>query len=61
MSSSVAVKSDRSKDKPPIFSEETPSATEGYFMCFVLYDTSLFLHWDICDRNELNETINHRS
>ncbi|XP_016410615.1 NACHT, LRR and PYD domains-containing protein 4E-like, partial [Sinocyclocheilus rhinocerous] len=29
VSSSVSVKSDRSKDKPPRFSEETPSATES--------------------------------
>ncbi|XP_073699584.1 NLR family CARD domain-containing protein 3-like [Garra rufa] len=37
VSSSVSVKSDCSKGNPPGFSEETPSATERYFMCFIFF------------------------
>ncbi len=39
VSSSVSVKSDRSKEYPPEFSEKTPSSAKRYFMdfCFRKY------------------------
>ncbi len=39
VSSSVSVKSDRSKDNPPNFREKTPSSTKRYFVdfCFRKY------------------------
>ena len=40
VSSSVSVKSDRSKDDPLNFSEETASRTKRYLMCFLF----LFTH-----------------
>ncbi len=36
VSSSVSVKSDRSRDDPPDFREKTPSSAKRYFMDFCL-------------------------
>ncbi len=46
VSSSVSVKSDRSRDHGPYFSEKTPSSAKRYFMdfCFKKYISECLLY-----------------